>query len=401
MTGHTWGRAVLGGGVLAVVFATLVPVDAQTSEPAFACVFCGERFLADVLVNVILYLPVGIGLALTGVRPTHILLGGALLSATIETVQVLLPGRDASIGDVIANTIGTGLGGVVASAASGLLRPNVRLARRLAFGASAAACGTWWLTGYLLAPSFPQTVYYGGWTPNMGHIEWYRGRVLTAMVGGNEIQTGPVEDSEGLRHHLLGGEAIMVQFIAGPATSRVSSIFSINDEYEDEIVLVGPDGEDLVFRYRARAADWRLDQRDLRWRNALRGTVAGDTLTLRASIVRNGSPVALERSTWHQSGYGVGDGWTLLFYAESMPVWLQAMLDGGWIAGLLFPIGLWIRRDGLSVAAIGMAVVGLALVPVVTVLTTTSLQEWLLAATGLVLGVAMGRVVARNRGAPR
>nr|WP_277604032.1 VanZ family protein [Agrococcus sp. ARC_14] len=84
------------------------------------------------LANVVLLVPFAL---LVGVAVGRPLLGalagavaGAALSAAIETVQALVPaiGRSCSTGDWLANTIGAGIGGLLALVALLLARSGHR-----------------------------------------------------------------------------------------------------------------------------------------------------------------------------------------------------------------------------------------------------------------------------------
>ena len=66
--------------------------------------------LANVPANILLFLPFGAVLAFAGVRAWRAVLVGAAFSATIEIVQLAIPGRFTSVDDVILNTTGTVLG---------------------------------------------------------------------------------------------------------------------------------------------------------------------------------------------------------------------------------------------------------------------------------------------------
>lgn len=72
---------------------------------------------ADMLENVLGYLPLGVLLALRlglstsrGVAVTVTLLAAALLSLSLEMIQVFVPGRNSSATDLLMNTIGTFVG---------------------------------------------------------------------------------------------------------------------------------------------------------------------------------------------------------------------------------------------------------------------------------------------------
>jgi glycopeptide antibiotics resistance protein len=65
----------------------------------------------DVLGNVLLFLPLGAALAYaTGLTLRRATVAGALFSACIEMVQLVIPGRWTSVDDFMLNTCGTALG---------------------------------------------------------------------------------------------------------------------------------------------------------------------------------------------------------------------------------------------------------------------------------------------------
>jgi VanZ family protein len=76
----------------------------------------------DIAINVVAYLPFGLALALIAGRAGAAarfgiaVAGGALLSLVMESLQMLLPTRDASMVDLLSNAAGAGLGALVALA---------------------------------------------------------------------------------------------------------------------------------------------------------------------------------------------------------------------------------------------------------------------------------------------
>jgi VanZ family protein len=108
-----WPRRV-DGGLRDAIYAVVSPRNAY---PAY--------LQADLIANVVLFLPVGFLLTMLGGRWWAGLLGGAALSATAETVQLFLPHRVASLLDVATNSAGAALGMLAAV----LLRVLVRFVR--------------------------------------------------------------------------------------------------------------------------------------------------------------------------------------------------------------------------------------------------------------------------------
>jgi hypothetical protein len=386
------GAVVIALALVAIGMATLVPGRGPGAEPSFGCIVCGERGLADAIVNVILFVPLGAGLALLGTRVRGAVLGGALASALVEFAQLtVIPGRDPSVGDLLFNTLGTVAGYGVLLLAPILARLDDRTAARLSIAAALDVVLAVALTGWLFQPSFPRTAYWGQWTPNLGHLEWYRGRVRSSRIDGVAVRSRRIEDSGWARDALLAGKPIEVEATAGPPVGRLGSLFSVYDENRTEIVLLGPDRDDLVFRYRTRASAWRLDQPDLRLRDGMRAITAGQEIAVRSWSPASGE-YCLRIGDRAECGLGltIGTGWGLLLYAESFPPWFKQLLATGWTAALLVPTGFLIRRRWESVIALAMSLAAISALPIVMALRPTALLEWL----GVGFGLAGGGVAA-------
>lgn len=394
------GAALIGLAILAV---TVVPRGSLPPQAWTLCLICGDRGLADALLNLVLFLPLGVALgALPGARYRAVLIA-ALFSGSIEVAQIFVPGRDPSPGDVLFNTIGAGIGAELARSARWWLRPGPALAGRLTLGAAGMAGLVLVATGDLLRPDLPRTTYWGQWTPALGHLEWYRGRVIQASLGPLSLPSWRLEQSDRVRELIEQGARLTVRAVAGPRTDRVASLVSIADDRQREILLVGPDRDDLVLRFRTRASRFRLDGPDVRFLNATRGLTPGDTLNVAAW--RNGWQYCLGLNQAERCGLGytVAKGWSLLLYPEGFPAWLKSALDYFWVAGLVLPVGFWARFRSPAVLA-GPLVVGLVLaVPLWAGLRPTPPGVALAAAVGIGVGALARAVVHRLtiRAAPR
>src|SRR5947207_11513956 len=97
--------------VAGICFFTLRPGGYTFTRTWSFYLTSGDAALAELIQNLILFIPLGIGLALAlPRRPVAAVFLGALLSFGIEFAQQYIPGRDPSVGDVVANTISTALG---------------------------------------------------------------------------------------------------------------------------------------------------------------------------------------------------------------------------------------------------------------------------------------------------
>jgi glycopeptide antibiotics resistance protein len=107
--------------MLVVVALLVVPTSAPHEPRGYLTEYqltLSRRVVADVAVNIAIFVPIGWGLHRAGrrlrVRPGARVLGvavaAALFSAVMETLQFWLPGRYSSVVDVAANTLGAALG---------------------------------------------------------------------------------------------------------------------------------------------------------------------------------------------------------------------------------------------------------------------------------------------------
>ena len=111
------GGVIAVASVAAILVATLLP-DAGKPVDSHLCIVCGTLGGVDSILNVLLFFPLGIGLALSGIPWKRAVLTACALSLTVETAQFLfVPGRDATLGDVVTNTVGGALGFAVARSA--------------------------------------------------------------------------------------------------------------------------------------------------------------------------------------------------------------------------------------------------------------------------------------------
>lgn len=146
-TGVLVARAALVGYLLFVGFTVWLPATvsakvtglvgllAQWVADAGIAPYRPSAVVLEVLANVALFVPVGLLLAfaLPRLRLWQIVLIGALMSGLIETVQGFMPSRFPTISDVLANTAGAAIGGVIA-----LLLVRLRTSTPRAAGAKAA-----------------------------------------------------------------------------------------------------------------------------------------------------------------------------------------------------------------------------------------------------------------------
>jgi hypothetical protein len=381
---------------LAVILGvTLFPLEATEGPAPIFCVLCGDGALADGVLNAALFLPLAAALSVAGWRPWRTIALGALLSCGVETAQLVIPGRDPSLSDVLFNTLGTALGVALAHFAPAVWRPTPRRADVLSIAGALGAASVVTLTGVLLAPSFPEDVYYGGWTPRFGHLEWYGGRVLQASVDGLDIPDGVLGNSPQVRHELLVDSAIHIVARAGPRPQGLAPLFTIQDQHRREILLLGVDEDNIVFRYRTRAVAWGFIGPEIRARGALRGIGWRKPLTVIVHPAGDGYCVGVNATERCGLGYTIGTGWALLLGNQPVSIWLRPTLNVVWLVALFFPTGLWVRFGWAFAAVAALSLAGLLLLPAPIGLLPTPSAELLGALAGFLAGWATGRLRLR------
>src|SRR5690606_37896608 len=132
----------------------------------------------------------------------------------------------------------------------------------------------------------------GQWTPALQHLEEYGGRVLDVRLGEVVVHSRRLEEGDEVRGLLHSGAALEIEAISGPPPTGLAPIFSISAGRRREVLLIGAEGNDVVYRYRTRATWARLQSPELRVAGALRGTRPGESL--RITITRSGNGHCIE-----------------------------------------------------------------------------------------------------------
>ena len=390
---RAWTGAVLAA--LLIGMLTLRPSGDQGSAGPVLCIVCGERGVADALLNIILFLPLGASLFRANRSLWKASLWPAVFSMAIEVAQIWIPGRDSNPGDLIFNAVGATLGAWTVFAAPSWMDwgqrrkwfvPAVLASSLVALVAAAA----------LLSPDLPRTTYFGQWTPRFQHLEWYHGEVIDARVGSMSIPSSRVDDSAALRSLLRDNAPIEVNVLAGPTVIGLAPIFSIADDRLNSIALVGIDRDDAVFRYRTRSSALRLDQPDLRLPDGFSRVQPGDTLLL--AVRSDGESFCFDIASRQECGIGfrLADTWGVLIYAGSWPAGVKNLTGLGWLAALFAPTGfLLLSPRRLTIAAMVIAA-GLTIIAWITPVLPVTLPE----ITSAIAGLASGFVL-RHLSCPR
>ena len=413
-----WGSIIAGVSVLLICVATLTPGTPPSAAALAECNgWCTDSLVADFARNIVLFLPLGFGLSLAGVRTSRAILLGSCLSATVELLQIrIIVGRDASALDWMSNSLGTIAGALLATHLSSLTRPRPRTAAALLVLALSVWVGVLVLGAWGIQPAPSGDPYWGQRAPELGDAPPFRGELLSARVNGLEIPSERLMNDDTIRAPLAAGR-IRVEAIVrpgpSPAPGGIAPIVRIADGARREIFMLGRGGKELVFRVRLRASSLRLETPAFALAGAFQDEqnvqpkVADLPESLFASVDAGRVRLAARQDGGPSREFDLSPAVAWSFFLP-WDYWFgpnAAWISQLWLGALLFPVGYWAalaERDARRTMLITttLVVLTLILIPPLFSLPRVRLSHVLASLVGLALGWALGRA-RQNRHAYR
>ena len=403
------------GAALAIVVFALICVATLTPAPGAPvpgdvwCIACGEMGALDLLANIVMFVPFGFALMLATDRPWLSVAGCVATTVMVESLQIrIIVGRDASLGDVLANSLGGLIGVAIALHRRALLLPRASAATRLAMawcGVFAAVCA---LAADGLRPAAVARSLWVQWTPLRPSFEPFSGQVFSFELDSIDLPAGYPSPAFGVDRVLRGPEWTARARVGTQNLQRRHSVIArIADEFT-VLVSIEQLGFDVGCLQKTRAAEFRFRSPKVAFPDALAPTDREPpgivTLTcgrapgrLIAGIDGRQDIVRLTPSL----------GWLMMspfdVAVTSAYDWVNAL----WLLALMLPAGYWAgmtqtgsrsasRRLALtSVAAITAVVVGLNVAPALAGISTGVEWEWGAALTGGAIGFGVARLARR------
>ena len=415
-----WGSIIALVSMVMICVATLAPGSPPSpNDAATTCVGgCDDSLVADFLRNIVLFMPLGFGVRLAGMRMSRAVLVGSCLSGIVELLQIrIIVGRDASVLDWVSNSAGTVTGALIAKELGVLIRPASLTARRLATAALIVFIGVLTLGAWGVQPAPSDSPYWGERTPMLGNAV-FAGELISTRVNGEELPSERMRDDEAVRKPLREGHASMdavVRAAPVPPNKDLVAIGRIADADQREILLLGRDRGELVFRIRMHATAARLETPTFALGEVFPTGGDGDpeaavtppeSLT---AVLRDGH-IRLTAAT--QEGHRAFDfaltpalAWTFFLPWD---YWIgpgAVVFSWAWQALLVVPIAYWGTMSGRDrkarwvLAGIAAATVAsLVLVPVLVGLPAPQIASFMAVLAGAAVGAVLGSVVSRRGG---
>ena len=232
------GQLLALASFLVIARLTLFPVLNVEWEPFRWCRSCGAVDAADVLRNVLLFVPFGMGLALSGLSVARALSIGAGTALAAELLQFsVIRGRDATVTDLLSNATGAVVGVLLAHGRGLLLRPTSAQARRVAWWASGAATAIVLGAGLGLRPRLlPAPIVVRHTSPEPP--EWYQGRLLDVRVAGRAAPREAPLEAAWVRRALATPALTLSMRTTVPAAT-ITRVYAVGIVGRDSAELLG------------------------------------------------------------------------------------------------------------------------------------------------------------------
>lgn len=358
--------ATLGIGVL-----TLTPGGADDPAAAgrslwttVACLTCSRAWLADVISNLALFVPLGAALVAVGVPVRRAVLTGAAMSLLIEILQLsgVTAGRTPAIADLVSNTLGTWVGCLVARHGPSWVSPSVPRARALRNGWAALCTAVWIVLARALQPATPVqpsaavSVSALPFTPGYG---WFAANAVRTDVNGVSVAhlgNGPVivaaqrSRSSTARVTVRGRDTrsgmVPVVFVHEPAMTGVDA------RTTRAHLLVAQHGDDASLASDLRAPRWGLQMPELRVPGAF--APGRDSVLLQAQVTTRWWHLAwsdpsqpLQR---HEATLTLSPaiGWALVQSIVPAGARVGVMVTAVWLFLWFAPLGYWSASSSRS-----------------------------------------------------
>ncbi len=375
-----------------LLVATLWPTPGAPQPFERLCIICGSLGGIDFVANVVIFVPLGIALVHEAFGLRRAVVFGALLSALVEALQWrLVPGRDSSLGDLLTNSLGTLLGGILGLHWRSLLFASRARCHRFTLIWLGAVLGIAGIAAWSLRLAAPDLIFFSQWAPVRGGYVPFAGRIVSLRLFGESIPVATkLEPSK--RGHAFGRGEIDLEALIEGADVRAAGtalIARLGNPIGEQAQLAQR-GEALLFRARhngtrlgLRSPTFLLDS----------GFAAAPSRTRIRARARNGV-VQLEGVGSRTHAVTLGRFWHTLAPFEVRSQRFDPLMFAAFLGGLFLPVGYLARRSGAAIvwiAGIAGVPVSLGLIPLLAGIAPWGTWELIGACTGLALGALVSR----------
>ena len=392
--------------VVGLLVATLRPMRGSPQPPPGLCLICGQTGGADFLANVVAFVPLGVALALALGSAGRAVLPIVAFSLFIEALQWrVVPGRDASVGDLVANAAGGIIGALAAAHLWRLLRPEPRHVRSLILGWMVLGGAVIVASLWMLTPSVVKLRYWSYWSAGQRGHERFDGRVLGVLLFGTEVPDHARVEPDSMPIEYRRGRVELTLSVTGPyPTGAWAEVYRLANPLGQR-ANIAVRRDQLVFRPPLNAATWRFWSPTVRFDGALDQETRETELRLKA-----GRGIVTLESSAGESRQGsvrlhAADAWKFVISDVTVPDTGRLLVTAAWFLVVFGPFGFWAATRGnfaVGMTAAGV-VAGIAFLvgPVIFRLAEAPVWTWGGVLLAILTGWATGRLFPLRRTEPR
>lgn len=350
----TW-RVLAGVFVALILLATLRPGSLAPESWIHGCVLCGPYGLADILRNLLLFLPLGLVLprALGSVRAA--LMTMFLLTLGIEIAQLVIPGRDSNPTDVLFNTLGGAVGIAFGYGHRVWLRPGEgpRLPQIAAY--VVLVLGGLTSVGFAANPVLPEGGLIGQWSPVRDGYAPFTGLVHGVEIDGAAVPSWTVPNGREVFGNFLEGAPVRLRFTQGSRTQEPQLLLRIVMPGHRELLMVGTQGDGVIVRPRTGLTEARLFEPAVVVPGALEGSRAGETVDL--SVFREADRYCVRVDAGSEvcsPAMTAGRAWSPVVETDGWTIQRRVAMIVICFSLLALPLGWWggVSAGGLATVAL-------------------------------------------------
>ncbi|HEY4099453.1 MAG TPA: VanZ family protein [Gemmatimonadales bacterium] len=256
---ETAWRVVAMAWLAVIGWLTLRPAPDQAARVAalhWYCISCGDSGSADIVLNILLFIPLGLAARALRIRCSRLLAVVVPLTVMIEVTQGLfLVGRDASLGDVLTNTTGAALAWWLYPAMSRLGGQSATEGRRHAAAVLGCIAAVFLISGVAFSPVPADD---GPWVGQIlyrwaGH-DPFPGTIQRASVNGTTIPNDPLDSMPRVTDRI--NLTIEAARTSDTLPARSASLVRVVDADHRTRVSVSEISSALVLEVALRGARW-------------------------------------------------------------------------------------------------------------------------------------------------
>lgn len=215
---------------------------------------------ADAFLNILLFIPLAAGLRLTGLTRWRAFASAVAATITVEALQIhVIAGRDASLGDVISNSLGAVVGILLVDNRLAIVAPEPVRAWRLSLCGAVAWLALVALGGWAMRPAFTAAQQWAEIAPDLYQVELFNGTVLRASVNGAPVASPATKVNVGSLSSGPFADTLRISATAIPAspTYDIAPIVAVGTRDERMMVALGQTGRSLALQLRVNSARMR------------------------------------------------------------------------------------------------------------------------------------------------